>query len=367
MRYSLRTLRGQLTRLAFTIGGIGLCVVLILFLVSVYQGVSAGSVEYIRKNPVDLWVLQGNATNILRGSSILLMGHGTVLREIEGVESASPVLFLLATIKKENLSSTVYLTGYDLEQGIGGPPEIISGRQVKGMHEIVVDQSFARKFHLRVGDSVSIQDFQAEIVGLSAGTNMFVIQYAFVSLNQAQSLVGYPSLVTCYLLRLHEGANPDQVTQLIREELPGVEVYEHDQFVRNNVREMESGFLPLLYTIAAIGAVVLTVILSLILTINILERRKDFAMMKALGSPKGFLPRLIIEQSLAIATAGCAFAFVLFNPLVWFIETISPEICTKSTLPQFAGVLACVWIMSLLSGWIAVRRLRTVYPLEVFQ
>lgn len=56
---------------------------------------------------------------------------------------------------------------------------------------------------------------------------------------------------------------------------------------------MESGILPLLYVIALIGAVVLTVILSLLLSINILKRRKDFAVMKTLGSPQRYLPQLM--------------------------------------------------------------------------
>jgi len=52
--------------LALTIGGVSLCIVLMFFLLAVYRGVADGSVEYIRRNKADLWVLQRNATNILR-------------------------------------------------------------------------------------------------------------------------------------------------------------------------------------------------------------------------------------------------------------------------------------------------------------
>jgi len=80
--YSVRILTNQPFRLTLTIGGVALCILLMFFLLSVYKGVADGSVEYIRRNKVDLWVLQRNASNILRGSSLLSTAHGYVMRRI---------------------------------------------------------------------------------------------------------------------------------------------------------------------------------------------------------------------------------------------------------------------------------------------
>jgi ABC-type lipoprotein release transport system permease subunit len=349
-----------------TVGGIALCVVLMLFLLAVYRGVADGSVEYIRHNEADLWVLQGNATNILRGSSILSTGHGTILRSIPGVNSASPVFFLLSTIKHASQSATVYLTGYDPATGVGAPPALAEGRNIQNDSEIVIDQSFARRFHLNVSDSLRLKDEVLKVVGISTGTNMFVIQYAFVSLRRAQAQIGYPGLVSCYLVNLNRGHVARDVVQSIHDELPGLEVYDHQTFLQNNIREMQSGFLPLLYTIAAIGAVVLTTILTLILSISILERRKDLAVMKILGSPIGFLYRLIVEQSFQIATAGCLTAVILYFPVVLCVERLSPEVSTRSSVEQIIAVTVAVWGMSLLSSFFSMRRLRHIYPLEAF-
>jgi hypothetical protein len=85
--YSIRILLSQPLRFLLTIGGIGLCIVLILFLLGVYRGVEVGSVEYIRKNKTDLWVLQSGTNNILRATSILSTSHGYVIR------SHVPIIF----------------------------------------------------------------------------------------------------------------------------------------------------------------------------------------------------------------------------------------------------------------------------------
>lgn len=364
--YSVRILRSQPLRLMLTIGGIALCIVLMLFLLSVYRGVEDGSVEYIRKNRADLWVLQRNAWNIIRCTSLLSTGQGNIIREIPSVKSASPILLLLSTIKKGDRVATVYLAGYDPAEDLGGPPQLVEGRSVLSDDEIVLDKSFAAKFHFKVGDFLQIQDETLQVVGISTGTNALVIQYAFVTLRCAQSLIGFPSIVTCYLVKAKGGDEIHHIADEIRKELPNVEVYDHETFLQNNIREMQVGFLPFIYTIASIGVVVLTVILSLLLSINILERRKDFALMKTLGSPKGFLSRLIIGQALLISSAGNVAAIILFFPMTTVIEKISPEISTKTSVEQMATVVLVVSVISLFSSFISMQRLRRIYPLEAF-
>ncbi len=365
--YAVRTLRSQPLRLMLTIGGVALCIILMFFLVSVYRGVADGSVDYIRENSTDLWVLQDNTTNILRGSSLIQAAQGKKIRHISGVESVSPVLLILASIKKGDKNRTVFLTGFDPEKGLGGPPHLAAGRSVLNDDEIVLDKAFAKKFKFKVGDTVGIQKHSLEVVGISTGTNAFVIQYAFVTLSFAQKTIGFPGLATCCLVKIKKGHSIAEAAGNIRKELPGMEVYDHETFLKNNIQEMESGFLPLLYTVAVIGAVVLTVVLSLLLSVNILEKRKDFAVLKTLGSPKGFLRRLIIEQALLISLAASAVALVVFFPLVLVIEQISPEVSTKSTLAQVITVIVVVMIMSLISSFLSIRRLRRIYTLEAFR
>jgi ABC-type antimicrobial peptide transport system permease subunit len=113
--------------------------------------------------------------------------------------------------------------------------------------------------------------------------------------------------------------------------------------------------------------VVLTVILSLLLSVNILERRKDFAILKTIGSPLGFLWGMVIKQAVLISAASSLAALLTFFPLVRLIEKVSPEVSTKSTWGQIAAVILAVGAMSLLSAGVSVRRLRRIYFLEAFR
>lgn len=364
--YSAKILTGQPLRLAITVAGISLCIVLMLFLLAAYHGVADGSVDYIRQNRSDLWVLSSNAWNILRGSSILFTADIYDIEHIQGVKSVSSVLLLLTGIRKGDQQATVYLAGFDPEADLGGPPYIVQGRSVENDNEIVLDRDFARKFHLSLGESVRVRDTDLEIIGISEGTNALVIQYAFVTLSRAQQLIGYPGMATCFLVRTDTGADLRAISEGIRSKLRGVQVYDHEVFLKNNIRELQVGFLPFIYTVAAIGVVVLTAILSLLLSVNILEKRKDFAVFKTLGSPKGFVSGMVISQSVIISLAGCLAAIILYFPLVNFIERVTPELSTKTSVLQIFSVVAVVLAMSVVSSLISMQRLRGIYALEAF-
>jgi len=365
--YTLKILFGQPLRFFLTVLGVALCVTLMLFLLSVYQGVAEGSVEYVRSNDADLWVLQRHATNILRSTSMLTGTHGDMISNLTGIRAVSPILFVMVSIKMKDCAPIVYLTGYDLESRRGGPPAIAGGRGVSDDNEIVLDRSFAAKYDVSIGDDVIIKDDTLLVAGFSRGTNMFVIQYAFVALEKAQEISGFPEIVSCYQVMTDEGADSLDIADLITSNIPDVAVYDHETFLANNIQEMESGFLPLLYVVAVIGAIVLMTILSLILTINVLERRRDFAVMKALGAPNGFIPGLVIKQGLILAGTGMLLALISFFPLVRLVEKASPEVSTATSVSQIMLVTAAVGVISLASSIIPNRKLRNIYPLEVFK
>jgi len=365
--YTIRILLSQPARLVLTIIGIALCISLIIFLLGIYNGVAEGSVDYIRQNKVDLWVLQKSSTNILRGTSILSTNIENSICENSEVENVTPILLLLTTVKTKADFATLFIAGYPPNSKFGGPPSIYSGRKVRSSGELVLDKAFAAKMNLEIGDTVEVQDIPLCIVGLCTGTNAFVIQYGFTTLNCAKSLLGFRGLVTCYLIKLKTESNTEQVLQKIQSKLQGVVVYDYDTFLQNNIRETESGILPIFYAVAGIGGVVLTVILSLILSINILEKKDDFALMKALGAANGFLPKLIIYQSLTISFISTIIAIGLFFPMTKLIEFLSPEVSPKTTLYQLIIIICLVCAMSLISSFISIRRLRNIFPLEVFR
>jgi putative ABC transport system permease protein len=364
--YVIRILINQPLRLILTLLGIALCIILIMFILGIYNGVAEGSVEYIKKTKADLWVLQANSTNMIRGTSLLPAIYEDIIKTDSLIKSATPVLILLTNIKVDHKNATVLLTGY-VPGSEGGPPRIVGGRGVLKNNEIVLDKSFAAKHKIQVGNNILIKEDTLKVVGISAGTNAFVTQYAFVTLEYEQSIIELPGLASLFIINAKHPNDISSIRKNIERKLPGrFSIYSHNIFLQNNIAEMEAGILPLFFAIASIGGVVLAIILSLILSVNILERRKDFAIMKILGSPNIYLYSLIIVLALILSLISEVIGVVLYFPLAKLIENISPEVTTVINFEHIFYITLATCVISIFSALMSCRRIKSIYPLEVF-
>lgn len=367
IRCAWKYLRFRPSRSLLIISSVALCTLLMTFLISVYRGVSDGTLDYILQNRCDLWVLQENATNIVRGSSILPARQGNVLSQLPGIDSFSPILLSLSVVRTATSEGTVYLVGYDRRKPQGGPPRVVTGRAIEKDYEIVLDKCFAAKHRIVPGDTVICNRQKLNVVGISEGTNAFVIQYAFVTLTMAQRLVGDLKIVSAFLVNADETVPTRNLSNEIAGRIRKSSVFTHEQFVAANRREMQSGFLPFIIAVCVISVVVLVIILSSLLSLMIMERRADFAVMKTLGASAGFLPGLTLLVASLVASAGIAAGLLLFAPVTSLIRLIAPELRTVTTLFELALVIATVAATCLLSGLLPVQKLRTIYPAETFQ
>ncbi len=365
--YALKTLAKQYVRFIITAIGIALCLMLMLFLLAIYYGVSDASVRYVRESNADIWVLQRHAANLLRGTSLLSSRHGEMIKQVSGVKSIAPLLFFTATVNVPDNTASMHLVGYDPATGKGGPPKIVAGDTLQNDSQIILDYTFAAKYKLKLGDKLPIRDDTLTVAGLCDGTNLFVIQFAFITLRKARELLGFQSILSCFQVMVDPGTDPLAVANDIRAVSPDIAVFDRITFLNNNIHEAESGVMPLLYVVAIIGAVVLTALLSLILSVYVLEQQKDYAIMKALGAPTGFIPGIVIQQALMLAASGLIIALLLFNPMLGAVKRFSPTISAESSANQVLIVACGLFMISLFSTVLPLLRQRRIYPLDVFR
>lgn len=365
LKYAINSLLIQPARFFLSIIGIGLCLLLLLFLLASYNGVKYGAMEYIHSNACDYWVLQKNSSNILRCTSVLTPKHYKKISKIKMIEQLSPVLLLLTSVEHKDQTSTIYLAGYDLTTTLGGPPSLVEGRSIKSENEIILDYAYALKYGFNLGDTLFLQQQPFEVVGISDGTNAFVIQYAFISLEKARELVDF-NVSTCYLLRLKPDVDKNKFSEIFYKLFDDLTLYDQATFVVNNNREMQTGFLPFILTIVGISSFVLMLILSLLLTIHILEQRKEYAILKMLGMENRNLASMVMEQSGTLIIAGILIALLFYYPTMQLVETLTPEITMISSLYHFIWILLLAFIIGIVSSIVALRRLKTIYALEVF-
>jgi hypothetical protein len=84
-------------RFAITIVGIGFAVLLMLFLVALYEGIRTEANGYVESRPVHAWVSQDNTTNFIKSTSFVAASGLDSLADVEGVVEVTPLLRILTT------------------------------------------------------------------------------------------------------------------------------------------------------------------------------------------------------------------------------------------------------------------------------
>jgi putative ABC transport system permease protein len=355
-------------RLLVTIGGLGAAVSLVLFLLAVYEGARDGTTNYVRTTPVDLWVCQKNANNLLKSSSFVPVSRAADIQKIPGVSGAAPLMRIITRAHfGRRSSSTLFILAFDPTTRIGEPVTITSGTPRLARHEIILDRSFARKYGLSVGSTLLIQDTHFRVAAISEGTNALLAQYAFVRIDDGEELLGVSGIAGFILVRLAPGADGQRVSEAIRRLDDNLAVFTRDEFIANNLAEMQTGILPVLGTIVVFGALVCALVTALMLYSSVLERREDYATLKALGASQRYLLRLIVLQAVAGSLGGFVFGVVLTAaatpPLLYFV----PALAVRYT-PGFAlWILAGTVVIGICGAVVPIHLLRRIYPAEVFR
>ena len=353
-------------RFAITVIGVGFTAVLMLLLFGVYEGVQQESNGYVSGRPVDLWISQGNGKNLIRSSTFVSDSLLVSLKENEEISRVAPLLRIIDTVTVRGQEATLFILGLDPESPLTWP-DVVEGVNQFTSGEIIIDNAFARKYKLQTGDVIQIHGVDYRIVGLSVGTNAVITQFSFISLSAAQKLINFPGLMSFALIEAKEGTSVERLMNMLKDEYSEMGVYTQAQFEQNNLDEMRTGLLPILWTMAIVGAIVGVAILSLLMYGAVIERKEDYALLKALGGSQSYLVWLLLRQSLVVILFGYVFGIAILFALKPVIISLVPEIAISVSVTIMALVGLAVMGISTIAAVLPILGLGRVYPAEVFR
>ncbi len=172
MAIAWRNLLKDKTRLALSIGGVALAVMLILLLNGFLNGMYAQISAYLDHEPGSLVIAQDGVRDLLGVTSQLPASMADSVKA-RGAAKVVPILSQFVILDLHGTKQPAYLIGYDPRIG-GGPWRMAAGRAPRNDKEVVFDSILARRHELLLGDRVKIMDREFTVVGLSDGTNSWM-------------------------------------------------------------------------------------------------------------------------------------------------------------------------------------------------
>lgn len=351
-------------RLAISVAGVGFAIMLIVILAGIYDGFNEAATVYVERSGADVFVAQEGTTDMFHSFSILPLNLSDRIASVPGVASVSPLITRQVEVHKSDGHARASIVGY---QDLGGPWRVAEGRSTVGPGEIVVDRVLASKNGLEVGSSLRIGETPFRVVGISEGTNMFVLQYAFVRFEDASGLVLPADMTTFFLVKVSPGLGAREVGDRIASEGPGLVVFTTAEFAESNAKIVSEGFLPILGVLYAIGGLIGVMVIGLTVYTATIERAREYGILKAVGATNGRLFRILLSQALVLAAFGFLAGIAISAATVVIIGNVEPSIPFHFEPALFGWVLAAAVAMGVFASYVPMGRIARIDPATVFR
>jgi len=368
---ALRNLFHDRLRFIATVIGIVFSIVLVMVQMGLYLGFGRMVTTMIDHASADLWIMP-KGTKCFEDPSLLNMRERYRALSTSGVAEAIPLVIGFADWRTASGDMTpVFIIGSDLRSGGLEPWNVVEGRieSLAGAKNVAVDQGYFDRLGVSgIGSTAEIRQQPVRVAAVTSGIRSFTTTpFVFVDLDRARTYTGVPTGKASYLLvRLSANANRDQERRELLSNIPDVEVLTPSEFRERSRRFwlFGTGAGAALFAGALLGVIVGTVIVAQTLYSSTKEHLNEFATLRAIGSSKRYIHKVIICQALLSAAIGFSIAALIGDVIVRLTETTAlPILITPALL---VGLFLLTIVMCVGSSIAAIVQVTRIDPATAF-
>ena len=383
-------------KFVFTGVGLGLLIGVTLIMAGVYRGMVEDGKALLDNSGADMWVVQRDTLGPYAEASSLNDDVYRSILAMPGVAQAANVTYLTTQVRKEQRDVRTMVVGIapaTLGAAPGWPPYLVDGRQITRSHyEAVAD--IATGFQL--GDQLSIRRNQYTVVGLtrrmvsSSGDPMVFIplkdaqEAQFLKdndailksrrrteANPAFNRPGVPGLldavvasqsthafVNAVLVTLKPGHAPEAVAESIRR-WKRLTVYTRAEMEEILIGKLIATSAKQIGMFLAILAIVSAAIVAFIIYSLTMDKIREIAVLKLIGTRNRTIAGMILQQALALGVIG----FVVGKITATFAAPVFPKYVLLTPMDTVTGFFA-VMVICVLASLVAIRMALKVDPAD---
>jgi putative ABC transport system permease protein len=340
-------LRYRARQFLIAVIGVGLVLAMALVLTGLADGFHTEIERTVQGFGADAWVLPHASGGNITSGAVFPETQAALVRTEPGIGRADPLLIVAGQVAhlSHGATGSVILSGV-VVGGLGDPP-VAAGHPLSGPGQVVVDSELPSQ----IGSTMVLGGRPFVVVGTVTDRSMLGgTAMAYLSLQSVQdiALAGRP-LISAVL------------TAGVPRRTPSGLVAYSNQEVTAATATLMAGAASSVHNTTVFCWVVAIVIVAAMLYVAALERRRDFAVLKALGSSSAALFASLMVESVMVALVASLLAEVVSNLLIpLFAMTIDISATAYATLPVVAVVVG------ILASLVAVRRVTSADPAAAF-
>lgn len=264
-------------------------------------------------------ILRGEPNTFFFGKDVLYK-----VKKVKGVEKASGQVYL-ATLSAGCCSFPIQVIGVDFDDDFIIKPWL--EKQIKkplGKSEIVVGANIRGTMR----STVKFFNQEFEIKGRLAKTGMGFDNSVFMTIEETnrlakeyEKIINHPiskdkEVISSVMVKINKNEDPKEVAKAIKNEFKNEKVYPLlPQNMMTEISDSAKNMVLYSYVLIALIWVLAFFVLTLVNTLSVKERKREFATIRILGATKKKLRNIVLAESLIIngtgAIIGGVFSFVI--------------------------------------------------------
>jgi putative ABC transport system permease protein len=366
--------------------GVAFAVFLMFVELGFWNGLLDASVELIQQ-------FNGEIIIVSKARYALNVNEPFTRRRIEqalavpDVESATPVYLEYAhsfwkdTANKDEEEPNTYtirVIAFDPDRHVLNNPAVDSHLdELKRVYNVLTDAKSKEEYgDLSPGRRRELSEHYVHIVGnFTLGTDfttngsVIMSDLTFASIFPSSEIPDSPlSMVDVGVVRLRKGADAVQVRRELEEYLPhDVNVYTKKEFIEKE-KEYWQKSTPIGFIFRLglwMGFIVGAVICYQIISTDVADHLAEFATLKAIGYQDLYLNGIVLRETLWLAVLGYIPGVILSFLLYRLLDTWI-GLPMRLTWERGGEILGMTVAMCAISGFIALRKVKSADPAEVF-
>ncbi|WP_341526721.1 ABC transporter permease DevC [Nostoc sp. UHCC 0302] len=297
------------------------------------------------------------------------------------VESVNPLYIRLGVWKslETKLDESILVIGFNPEKPAFNLPEVNQNLAlIKYPDTLLFDRNANGKYQEAIaqisqGKSVTteLQGRRVNIQGLYEVGASFVANASVITSDQNFLRIfssQQPGKVNLGLIQLKSGSDANVVVKALRSYLSDdVKVLTRQEFIDFEKKYwQESGAIGFIFSLGVtIGFLVGVIIVYQIIYSDVMDHLAEYATLKAMGFRNVYLLFVVLQEALILAVfgyiPGCVISFGMYN-----LTRSATKLPLFMTSERVIQVLILTIVMCLISGAIAMRKLNSADPADIF-
>ncbi len=391
-----RKIRSWLTMLGIFIG-----IASVVSLISLSQGMQDGINEQFRKlgsDKISVRAAGGNeGAGLDLSSAKITEDDGDSIRKVKGVDAVSGRLLKTGKVTFNRITRFTTIAGLNVEpedirilEGTGFT-DVIEGRMLKtqDQYKVVVGHDFLDEDNIfkkpvQVGDVLTINDVDFDVVGILDKTGIFFVDAAIIMRKDVlRDLLGMVRKEESVIaVRIQPGADIDEVAFNIERRLRKTRDVEEgkEDFVVETPQQLLDTFFTVfnIVTGVVVGIAGISLLVGGIGIMNtmytsVLERKREVGIVKAIGGRNSHVFLLFFIESGFLGMAGGVIGIILGLSLSKAVEVIAyislgTTVVEASFSPVLIfGALAFSFIVGSLAGTLPAMQAARLHPVDALR